>query len=440
MNTFTPWTLFVDFGLISILLLLCKILRAKVRFIQAYFIPPSLLAGFITLLAGPNCFDILPISSQTGTYASILIAFIFGCLPFSASQNNTRHTLNVTRMWAFSQAGMLLQYALGGILGLFVLSKFWHVNEAFGIAMPCGYCGGHGTAAAVGSAFGQLGYDDMLTLAMTAATVGIVSAVIFGIIFVKWGTKKKYTTFLTDFEHLPHDLRTGILSESKRESIGTATVSSISIDPLTFNLALIAIVALGGYGISQGVACLFPQLGLPVFSCAFVFGLLIKQVLKKSKAYDYFCPRTIGHISGTFTDYLVAFGIASIKLSIVVKYIVPLLVLLITGLILTALYIFFFAPRIIKECWFEKSLFTWGWYTGTVAMGLALLRIVDPDKKSQCMEEYAMAYIFIAPVEITLITFVPVAFCSGYGMIFSGICLLTGLAILIFAHTLNKKK
>jgi ESS family glutamate:Na+ symporter len=411
-----------------------------VRFIQAYFIPPSLLAGFLGLLVGPNCFGILPLSTQMGTYAGILIAFIFGCLPFSSSEKSANRTINVTRMWAFSQAGMLLQYALGGLLGIFLLSKFWHVNEAFGIAMPCGYCGGHGTAAAVGSAFGQLGYDDMLTLAMTAATVGIVAAVVLGVVFVKWGTQKGYTTFLTDFKDLPHDLRTGLLSPENRDSIGTATVSSISIDPLTFNLALIAIVALGGYGISQAVAYFFPQLGLPVFSCAFVFGILLKQVLKKSKAYDYFCPKTIGHISGAFTDYLVAFGIASIKLSIVIKYIVPLLILLGVGLVLTAFYIFFFAPRILKDCWFEKSLFTWGWYTGTVAMGLALLRIVDPDKKSQCMEDYAMAYIFIAPVEISLITFVPMAFCSGYGLLFTGICLLAGLAILLFAHTLNKKK
>lgn len=47
MTDFTPWTLFVDTGIISVLLLLGKLMRVKIRFIQRLFIPPSLLAGFI---------------------------------------------------------------------------------------------------------------------------------------------------------------------------------------------------------------------------------------------------------------------------------------------------------------------------------------------------------------------------------------------------------
>ena len=49
MTDFTPWTLFVDTGIISVLLLLGKLMRVKIRFIQRLFIPPSLLAGFIGL-------------------------------------------------------------------------------------------------------------------------------------------------------------------------------------------------------------------------------------------------------------------------------------------------------------------------------------------------------------------------------------------------------
>lgn len=45
MTDFTPWTLFVDTGIISVLLLLGKLMRVKIRFIQKLFIPPSLLAG-----------------------------------------------------------------------------------------------------------------------------------------------------------------------------------------------------------------------------------------------------------------------------------------------------------------------------------------------------------------------------------------------------------
>ena len=432
MEAFNPWTLFVDIGIISLLLLLGKLMRVKIKFIQKLFIPPSLLAGFIGLALGPHGFDVLPISSQTGTYAGILIAFIFGALPLTSQK--TKGNQEIGTMWVYSQAGMLLQWAFGGLLGLLVLSQFWPLSPAFGITMPSGYCGGHGTAAAIGQAFGQLGQDEILTLAMTAATFGIVASVILGLIFVKWGTKNKHTAYLADYKDLPSELRTGLLPQEKRESMGESTCSSISIDSLTFNLAIISAIALGGYGISKLAAYYMPGFELPVFSCAFVAGIIIKKMLDKTRASESICPQTVGHISGAMTDFLVAFGIASIKISVVIEYIVPLAILLLSGLAVTLIYVFVMARKLMKECWFEKALFTWGWFTGTMAMGIALLRVVDPKMKSRCLDSYALAYLFIAPVEISLITFAPVAFVNGYGLLFSGICLLAGLGIMAVAY------
>ena len=432
MEAFNPWTLFVDIGIISLLLLLGKLMRVKIKFIQKLFIPPSLLAGFIGLALGPHGFDVLPISSQTGTYAGILIALIFGALPLTSQK--TKGNQEIGAMWVYSQTGMLLQWAFGGLLGLLVLSQFWPLSPAFGITMPSGYCGGHGTAAAIGQAFGQLGQDEILTLAMTAATFGIVASVILGLIFVKWGTKNKHTAYLADYKDLPSELRTGLLPQEKRESMGESTCSSISIDSLTFNLAIISAIALGGYGISKLAAYYMPGFELPVFSCAFVAGIIIKKMLDKTRASESICPQTVGHISGTMTDYLVAFGIASIKLSVVLEYIVPLAILLLSGLAVTLIYVFFMGRKLMKECWFEKALFTWGWFTGTMAMGIALLRVVDPKMKSRCMDSYALAYLFIAPVEIALITFAPVAFVNGYGLLFASICLVAALGVLSVAY------
>ena len=137
-------------------------------------------------------------------------------------------------------------------------------------------------------------------------------------------------------------------------------------------------------------------------------------------------------MSGMFTDYLVAFGIASIKISVVSQYLLPLVILLVCGLAFTALYIFLAAKHIFKEYWFEKAIFSWGWFTGTMAMGMALLRIADPKSKSHCMDHYAIAYILIAPIEILLITFAPIIFCNGYGLWFSLACMAIGLSLLLY--------
>lgn len=433
MEGFTPWTLFVDIGIISLLLLIGKWMRVKISWIQKLFIPPSLLAGFIGLALGPFGFNILPLSNQTGTYAGILIAFIFGALPLT-SQKTNGNTSEIGRMWVYSQAGMLLQWAFGGLLGLLILNQIWPLSAAFGITMPSGFCGGHGTAAAIGQAFGQLGFDEILTLAMTAATFGIVASVILGLIFVKWATKKKQTTYLADYSALPDELRTGLLPKEKRESMGESTCSSISIDSLSFNLAIVCAIALGGYGVSKLAAHFMPGFELPVFSCAFVVGIIIKKLLDKTRASESICPQTVSHISGSMTDYLVAFGIASIKISVVIEYIVPLAILLLSGLAVTFIYVAVMAKKLMKECWFEKAIFTWGWFTGTMAMGIALLRVVDPKMKSRCLDSYALAYLFVAPVEIALITFAPVAFTNGYGLLFASICLVAGLSVIAVAY------
>ena len=433
MEGFTPWTLFVDIGIISLLLLTGKWMRVKISWIQKLFIPPSLLAGFIGLALGPFGFNILPLSNQTGTYAGILIAFIFGALPLT-SQKTNGNTSEIGRMWVYSQAGMLLQWAFGGLLGLLILNQIWPLSAAFGITMPSGFCGGHGTAAAIGQAFGQLGFDEILTLAMTAATFGIVASVILGLIFVKWATKKKQTTYLADYSALPDELRTGLLPKEKRESMGESTCSSISIDSLSFNLAIVCAIALGGYGVSKLAAHFMPGFELPVFSCAFVVGIIIKKLLDKTRASESICPQTVSHISGSMTDYLVAFGIASIKISVVIEYIVPLAILLLSGLAVTFIYVAVMAKKLMKECWFEKAIFTWGWFTGTMAMGIALLRVVDPKMKSRCLDSYALAYLFVAPVEIALITFAPVAFTNGYGLLFASICLVAGLSVIAVAY------
>lgn len=181
------------------------------------------------------------------------------------------------------------------------------------------------------------------------------------------------------------------------------------------------------------------MLELPVFSCSYIVGILVKFVCDRTKVTEYVCPETSSSLSGMFTDYLVAFGIASIKISVVSQYLVPMLILLFAGLIFTACYIYIAAKYIFKEYWFEKAMFSWGWFTGTMAMGMALLRIADPDSRSHCVDHYAIAYIFIAPVEIALITFAPIIFTSGYGLLFSSIAVVIGLSLMTYMIH-NKKR
>lgn len=431
MDAFTPWTLVVDLGIISALILLGKLIRAKVKGIQRFLIPPAVIAGILGLVLGPEVLGWLPLSGSLGTYAGILIAFVFAALPFT-STSKAKEVAKVKRMWGYSQGGMLLQWGFGGLLGILVLGQIWPLNDSFGITMPAGFCGGHGSAAALGDAFANFGQDEVLTLAMTSATVGIICSIVLGLIFLRIGTKRGYSACLTQAENLPEELRTGLVSPENRKSIGESMFSSISISTLTFNLSVIALVVLGGYLISKGVSKVAPALELPVFSCSYIVGIVVKLICDRTKVSERIDTETSSSLSGMFTDYLVAFGIASIKISVVAQYLVPMIILFALGLMFTTSYIYVAAKYIFKEYWFEKAMFSWGWFTGTMAMGMALLRIADPDSRSRCIDHYAIAYIFIAPVEIALITFAPIIFTSGYGLLFSGIAAVLGLTLMTY--------
>ena len=433
-ENFSPWAFFVDLGLMAMLLLVGQILRAKVKLIQKLFIPPSLIAGLLGLALGPNGLGWLPFSGELGTYASILIAFVFAALPFSSASTPLKEVVRTAGpMWAYAQLGMLLQWGIVGLLGIFVINAIWpDLHEAFGIMLPTGFYGGHGTAAAIGAAFEDQNWEDARSLGMMTATIGVICAIGGGLIFIKWATRHKQTAFISDFSELPDELKSGLVPNNKRTSIGSATTSSISIDSLTFHFALICVAALLGYLCSRGVKNFFPMLELPVFSCAFVVALCLKRFFDFVKISEYVCPQTTIRIGSMSTDLLVAFGVASIKLSVIVKYALPLIVLVVLGTLVTFLITFYFGRRLSKTYWFERTIFAWGWWTGTMAMGIALLRIVDPKLSSKAMEDYALAYLPIAPLEIVLITFAPVLFVNGFGVwLLLGCLALAAITILI---------
>ncbi len=434
-DTYGPWTIFTDLGLIFGLILVGKFLRVKVKFIQTLFIPPSLIAGLLGLLTGPNGLNILPFSNQLGTYSAILIALVFASLPLSSPKFTIDDIKGrVGSIWAYSQLGMLLQWSIAGLFGLLVLKVIWpELNPAFGIMLPTGFYGGHGTAAAIGSGFNNVGWEDATSLGMTTATTGIIMAIVGGLVIIKIATKSGETSFIKDFSQLPDELRTGLIPKDKRESVGMETTSSISIDSLAFHLAFVFLIAFGGYLLSKGVKYYAPKLELPVFSCSFIIGLLLKNILTKTGAADYICRKQTAKLSGTFTDLLVAFGIASIKISVVIKYALPLLVLIAFGVLVVWFITFYLGRRLLKNHWFERSIFAWGWWTGTMAMGIALLRIVDPKMESKALDDYALAYLPIAPVEIILITFIPVLFVNGLGLWTMLISLFASLLIILLA-------
>ena len=436
---FSPWVLFTDIGLVSLLLLVGTIIRAKVRFVQKLFLPASIIAGILGLALGPNGFGLLPFSDQIKVYPAILIAVIFGTLPLLSPRIDWNAIkTRVGSMWSFSQIVMVLMWGGGLFFALLFINPFWNdIHDGFGLLLAAGFVGGHGTAAAIGSTFAQNGWEEATDLAMTSATIGIICSIVLGILFIKRGAAKGQTSFLASFDDLPNELKTGLIPPGSRVKSETDTVSSISIDPYIFHIAIVTIIAMGGYYLSELGVKLLPNVAIPAFSLAFLVGLLVKKILNATNSAKYVSTDVVNRISGSATDVLVAFGIASISLSVVLDYLVPLLLLFVFGIVFAFVFFKVLSKKFFEEYWFEKGIFTWGWTTGTVAMGMALLRIVDPEAKSKTLDDYGLAYIPIAPVEILLITFAPLLVLNSQSWVF--VAMTFGVTFVIYLMAIKYK-
>ncbi|KHF38487.1 sodium/glutamate symporter [Halalkalibacter okhensis] len=432
MNDFSIWSLMIDISLISGLLLVGTILRAKITWIQSLFLPASIIAGFIGLALGPSGVNILPFSDQFSAYPGLLIAVIFASIPIGAAKIKIGEIIGrVREMWSYSMLLTLLMWGGGALFGLLVIGQmFTDLPSGFGLILGAGFLGGHGTAAAIGEAFSLHGWEEAMSLGMTAATIGILVAVLGGILIVKRGTEKGHTQFISSFKDLPSDMRSGLIKTDDRSSMGNETVSSSSIDPLVLHLSIIAFVVGLSYWITQVLGSLIPGIAVPLLSIAFVVALIFQFSLRKAKADSYVDQRVMNRIGGSATDYLVAIGIASINVTVVMDYALPLILLFVFGIIWAYLIFKFIGPNIFKDFWFEKSLFGWGWSTGTVAMGLSLLRIVDPELKSKTSDDYALSYIGMVPVEIIIITFAPILVSIGLPWVMPITLLVVGVAII----------
>jgi glutamate:Na+ symporter, ESS family len=411
---FTPWALVTDLAIICALLMLAQVLRARVRLIQASFLPASIIAGAAGLALGPNGLDVLPFSDQISKYPGVLIVLIMAAVPlgFIPPRKMARR---VGAFYSYSQAGEVFMWSLGLLFGLAVLGQIWELPDGFGLLLALGWAGGFGTAAAAGSAFEDRGWAEATSLGYTAATVGVVVCIVGGLIATKWAARRGLTTDLASFDELPQEFRTGIVPASERRSIGTATISSNTLESLTLHIGLILVPAGAAYLLNLWLAEIFPAVSIPLFSIGFVLGLVLQLGLIATKLSTFVDRTTVNTLTGSFADVLVAFAIAAIVPRVVADNLVPLLLLFVFGLVYCVVLLRFVTPIFFRDRWFERGIFTWGWMTGSVPTGIALLRIVDSRHKSGTLEDFGIAFLGVAPVEIILITVVPVAVATGFG-------------------------
>ena len=267
------------------------------------------------------------LSPSTTTYLIVIVFTIVGVDGFDLQKRGEtggQVLRDLIGFQCYRGVAFFLQFIIPFVATFLIIQKIWpDVSNGFAIICAAGFQGGPGTAAAVGSTFAELGWNEATDLGITSATIGILTGIFGGLAYIKWGTKKGITNFVKDFNQIDEDTRRGIISKANRESIGDDTMSVVSLDTLTFHLGIILTVAIAGCFLNKFLGA-YVLSGIPDFTVAYLLGLVFSIVAKKfTKLYDYYESGITNKISCTCTDYLVFFGIATINPQVVIKYAGP---------------------------------------------------------------------------------------------------------------------
>ncbi len=388
--------------ILSLFLLAGKILRAKVKAFQAIFLPASIIGGFLGLACGPFILDIIP-PDIMGTWQQlpgILINLVFATLFLGVM------IPGIKTLW--SQGGSQLcygmivgsgQYFVALLVTVLLLTPLFNVPHAFGTILEIGFAGGHGTAAGMEEVFNQIGFPAGSALAYMSATVGIIVAVVGGIIYINIAIRKGYCKGIDASKGIPEFKKSGLIkNDSDRYPISTATVATESVEPLAFHFAIVAVAVLIGWVMLHFVRQIHPVLqGFPLFPLAMIGGMIVQIISKPLKVDRYYDKKTFDRILGISLDFLVVAAISSLKLDLFLANFWPFLILMVFGVFWIYFCLVYLAPRMLPINWFERGITEYGMQTGVTAIGLLLLRLVDPEYKTDTAQAFGFKQMLYEP-------------------------------------------
>ena len=401
----------VIYGALSALLLIGLILRAKIGFFQRFFIPACIIAGLLglairTTAVGLGWIDSGVVYLETAVYHIFNITFISLGLTTRTKEKvdggKKSGFKDITSMGLLIVTIAALQFLIGGVFVL--LFRVFNINlfSTFGFLVTMGFEEGPGQALSIGKTWETYGFTNAATIGLSFATIGFMFAIFVGVPLVGWAIKKGKVKVLKSEQF--KSFKAGIFSKEKQDQIaGTHTIHPATLDSLTFHAALVGIV----YVLTYGFLYLLEQVASSdvvemFWGFFFVFGLLIafavRIFIEKIGAGHLLDRELQGRITGWGVDFLVVSAITAISLGVVLEYAIPIIAIAVTTGVLTLLWVFYFGQRLWKNHSFERTAGVYGMETGTVATGLMLIRIVDPEFKSPAATDLALSGVIALPV------------------------------------------
>ena len=390
------WGWMLLMGILLGSLLVGNVIKKSIPILQQSLIPTSVLGGAILLvvaavyklITGDVLFDTALFNGKGTdtleiiTYHSLALGFIASSFKTSGGKLTKQRSAEIFNTGITTVSTYLLQAIFGMAVTMIAALVITGFFPAAGALLPFGYGQGTGQALNYGQIYEGMGFVGGRSFGLTIAALGFLSAAIGGVI------------------HLLIVKRRGKLVKSSRRDGSTQTdrVESYfeipmqeSMDKMTVQIALIVVAYAIVYLIMAGLGNLLPGMRAIIYGFNFLLGVLVatlmkitmnflrrKHVIRKKYTNNFLMTRT----SNFFFDLMVVAGVAAIRLDQLESYWGIILILGLTGLVVTYVYNRIVARTLFPDYVEEQFLMMYGMLTGTASTGVILLREVDGDFKT----------------------------------------------------------
>lgn len=452
---FSVWAWINTFAVLLGSLLVGNMLKRSIPFLRDSLTPTSVVGGIILLIVaaiykaitGEVMFDTAAFGTngtahlEIITYHALALGFIASSFKTTNSKLTKKRSEEIFNTGVTTVSTYLLQGSVGliiTILATFVVKDFF---AAAGVLLPFGYGQGTGQALNYGTIYEvEHGFVGGKSFGLTIAALGFLSASIGGVIHLNIMKKRGRIVVSTRNDGSTHSEEVDPAGEIPLQE---------SIDKFTVQIALIIVAYIAAYLLMFVLGNLLPGMKSVIYGFNFLLGVLTATLIKllmnflhKKKIIHrrYTNNFLMTRASNFFFDLMVVSGVAAIRLDILESSWGIILILAVSGLIVTFIYNRIVAKALFTDYYEEQFLMMYGMLTGTASTGIILLREIDGEFKTPASDNMVYqnfpAIVFGFPMMFlaTLAPTKPILVLIIFVLFF------VGMNILLFRSKIFKKK
>jgi glutamate:Na+ symporter, ESS family len=401
----------VAFSLVFLgLALICgMLLRRAVPWLAAVYIPASVVAGFLILLAGPqvlgevtNGWSLVPaeVLAVLSTLPGLLINVVFGGVMIGKTLPS------LSRIWNDAAPHAILgsvfsfgQFAIGGLAVTLLLTPVFGLPDAAGSIIEMSFAGGHGSIAGMGPLLDDAGAGELVDVGLGLATISMLTGVIGGTVLVNWAVRNPRVDVAR--EHTMTRSTASRLSDVPPNE-GDIT-DDVGLGSISRGFGAIAVAIFLGFLLLSGLRAISNAFGsdlfdrFPLFPLTVIGGFAVQLVLTWTNREHFVERRTVNDITGLSLDLLIAAAIGTLSLSTLGANIPSILILTVLSVAWSVTGLLWLGPRFFTNHWFDRGVADYGQSQGNVATGFILAEMTDPAHTTGAARGYGYKQLFYEP-------------------------------------------